>query len=239
MTWLPLLLLHPVIGAEWAATPPRGWNSYDSYTWKVSEAAFLANCASVARTLRPFGWDLCVVDYLWFQDLDEAPVAEGVGDPITTLHIDAHGRLQPAPDRWPSAAGGKGFKAVADRVHALGMRFGIHVMRGISTAAVAAKSPIFGTSSTADAIALEADLCPWWKGVMSVNLSNPAGQAYYDSVYAQYSEWGVDFVCVPRLLTARGGLTPSRRRKNDCVFGNQFAKARPCTPAPRLALADA
>ena len=188
-----------------SATPPRGWNSYDSYTWKVSEEDFLANCAAVKASLGPSGYEYCVVDYLWFQDLDNEGL---VSDPITKLHIDDHGRLLPAPDRWPSTyVGGKsvGFKPIADAVHSMGMKFGIHIMRGISAAAVNAKSPILGAKgATAADIGIETELCPWWKGVMAVNLSHPAGQAYYDSIHQQYADWGVDFL------------------KNDCIFGNQF-----------------
>eukprot|EP01052_Picozoa_sp_SAG31_P005699 SAG31_NODE_255_length_19039_cov_83.461774_5_plen_142_part_00 len=91
-----------------ADSPPRGWNSYDSYTWKVSEEQFLANCAAVAKDLKPFGYEYCVVDYLWFQDLDGAGEAGELKDPITKLHVDANGRLQPALDRWPSTKGGVG-----------------------------------------------------------------------------------------------------------------------------------
>jgi hypothetical protein len=197
---------------EQAATPPRGWNSYDSYTWKVSEEEFLANCEAVAKSLLPSGYEYCVVDYLWFQDLDHSQqncTKKSLCDPITKLHIDENGRLLPAPDRWPSTVGsdGKslGFAPIADKVHRMGLKFGIHVMRGISTAAVEAKSPILaGDGLTAADIALTADVCPWWKGVMAVDLTKPAGQAYYDSLYQQYADWGVDFV------------------KNDCVFGNQF-----------------
>ena len=87
----------------------------------------------------------------------------------------------------------------------MGMKFGIHIMRGISTAAVEAASPILnGQGSTADDIGVRGELCPWWKGVMAVNLSHPGGQAYYDSIHQQYADWGVDFL------------------KNDCIFGNQF-----------------
>ena len=85
------------------------------------------------------------------------------------------------------------------------MKFGIHIMRGISTAAVEAASPILnGQGSTAADIGVRGELCPWWKGVMAVNLSHPGGQAYYDSIHQQYADWGVDFL------------------KNDCIFGNQF-----------------
>ena len=116
-----------------AQYPPRGWNSYDSYTWKVSEEQFLANCAAVAKDLKPSGYKYCVVDYLWFQDLDHAGKAQkctkkALCDPITKLHIDDNGRLVPASDRWPSTVGpdGKslGFKPIADKVHAMGMLFG-------------------------------------------------------------------------------------------------------------------
>ena len=111
-----------------AAAPPRGWNSYDSYTWKVSERAFLDNCMAMASRLKKVGYDFCVVDYLWFQDLDAVPGAAKndlvLRDPITRMHIDEYGRLQPAPDRWPSAwaADGTslGFKPIADKVHAMG-----------------------------------------------------------------------------------------------------------------------
>ena len=85
------------IAAQSATAPSRGWNSYDSYTWKVSEHAFLDNCAAMAAKLLPSGYDTCVVDYLWFQDLDNVS-EHHVGDPITRLHIDGYGRLQPAPD---------------------------------------------------------------------------------------------------------------------------------------------
>jgi hypothetical protein len=203
-----------------AANPPRGWNSYDSFTWKVSEDEFLANCEAMSKTLKSSGYEYCVVDYLWFQDLDskggqgelkdrgEFKDQGELKDPITKLHIDGNGRLVPALDRWPStkASDGSsiGFKPIADKVHAMGMKFGIHIMRGISATAVAAKSPILGTNATAADIGVTSELCPWWKGVMAVDLTHPAGQAYYDSIYQQYADWGVDFI------------------KNDCVFGNQF-----------------
>ena len=37
----------------------------------------------------------------------------------------------PVPDRFPSAADGAGFKPLADWVHSQGLKFGIHIMRGI------------------------------------------------------------------------------------------------------------
>ena len=37
----------------------------------------------------------------------------------------------PAPNRFPSAAGGQGFKPLADYLHGKGLKFGIHIMRGV------------------------------------------------------------------------------------------------------------
>jgi hypothetical protein len=153
------------------------------------------------------------VDYLWFQDLQPSKAQQNctkkaLCDPITKLHIDENGRLVPAPDRWPSTVGANGkslgFAPIAEKVHQLGMKFGIHVMRGISTAAVTAKSPILGGGgATAADIGIESELCPWWKGVMAVDVTKPAGQAYYDSIYQQYADWGVDFVKVGQIVFHR------------------------------------
>ena len=74
-------------------------------------------------------------------------------------------------------------------------------------AAVNAKTPIKGWhgNETAADIGLKNEICPWWKGVMSVDTSKKAGQAFFDSITEQYAvDWGVDFL------------------KNDCVFGGQF-----------------
>ena len=47
--------------------------------------------------------------------------------------------------KWPSSAGGKGLKPFIDKVHAMGLRVGLHTERGsISAAAIAARSPVLG-----------------------------------------------------------------------------------------------
>ena len=110
--------------------------------------------------------------------------------------MDLCGRLLPAPNRFPSAAGGKGFKPLADEMHAMGLKFGVHVMRGIPRQAVAAKSPIEGTSFTAADAANTASTCRWCPDMFGVDATKPAGQAYYNSVYKLYASWDVDYVKV-------------------------------------------
>jgi hypothetical protein len=159
-----------------AASPPRGWNSYDSFTWRVTEAEFLANCQYVADHLLAHGYEYCVVDYLWFMDLnatatDGSPWTPGENVASASLHVDVHGRPLPAPDRWPSAANGAGFAGVAAKVKSMGLKMGVHMMRGALSAAVAAHSPVLGGGgATVDQIAMSSltpskdgpGKCPWY-----------------------------------------------------------------------------
>lgn len=109
-----------------------GWNSWDSYGTTVTEAEVLANARFMAEHLLSHGWDTVVVDIDW---ADPNARAHGYNDDAT-LTIDAHGRLQPDPVRFPSSAGGAGFGPLAAQIHAMGLRFGIHIMRGIPCVSV-------------------------------------------------------------------------------------------------------
>lgn len=167
-------------------TPPMGWNSYDSFGGSVTEQETLDAADALKAILQPYGWSAVVVDYLWYD-----------GEQL----IDANGRYLPSPRRFPSATGAKGFKPLADRVHALGLQFGIHIMRGIPRKSVTAKSPIVGTSYTAVDAARSGDACPWDSHMWGVRGDTPAGQAWYDSIFAQYAEWGVDFIKVDDMVS--------------------------------------
>lgn len=79
-----------------------------------------------------------VVDYLWYRRNVTGASVDSLGFDV----IDEWGRPMPDPDRWPSSKGGKGFTEVADRVHKMGLKFGINVMRGINTQAVNANTRI-------------------------------------------------------------------------------------------------
>ena len=177
---------------QWAATPPMGWNSWDCYGPTVTEAEVKANADYMARYLKPYGWEYVVVDIRWFVENDKAG-GYNQTDPIYVM--DEYGRYQPAVNRFPSAEGGAGFKPLADYVHSLGLKFGIHIMRGISKKAVAEQLPILGADSiTADMICSDSLLCQWLRDNYTVDMSKPGAQAYYNSLFNLYASWGVDFV---------------------------------------------
>ncbi|MCU0793218.1 MAG: glycoside hydrolase family 27 protein [Opitutaceae bacterium] len=176
----------------WAASPPLGWNSWDCFGTTVTEAQVRAQAAYLATHLRPHGWRYLVVDIQWYQ-----PTARG-HDYISGAHLamDAHGRLIPAVEKFPSSADGAGFRPLADYVHSLGLRFGIHLMRGIPRQAVLANTPVLGTVHRAADIADPSSTCAWNPDMFGVDVRRPGGQAYYDSLFALYASWGVDYVKV-------------------------------------------
>lgn len=91
-----------------------------------------------------------VVDYLWYRRKVPGAYVDSLGFDV----IDQWGRMMPDPERWPSSRGGKGFTEVAKKVHSMGLKFGIHVMRGISTQAYNANTPILNSVKVLVAIYL-------------------------------------------------------------------------------------
>jgi hypothetical protein len=187
-----------VAGSTLALTPPIGWNCWDCYGDNITESEFLANAAAVAKYLKPHGWQYVVVDGGWYD-----PLARD-NHPLTYTNalfpVDQFGRLVPAVNRWPSSAGGKGFKLVADKIHAMGLKFGLHIWRGLPRSAVEEDTPILGSSAKAADIARKDDIFYWYPFFCGMRFDTQAGQAYYDSLFKQYAEWGVDLVKVDHVV---------------------------------------
>ncbi|MBV9611869.1 MAG: alpha-galactosidase, partial [Acidobacteriaceae bacterium] len=176
-------------GAPPTLSPPMGWNSWDSYGLSVTESEFMANAQWLARNVKRHGWQYAVVDEGWYLRNPQAK-------PDTFAFVlDANGRYIPADNRFPSSISAAGFKPLADRIHSLGLKFGIHILRGIPKKAVANNSPIANSHFSAGDAADSSDVCPWNQDNYGVKAS-PAGQAYYDSIAQLYAAWGVDFLKV-------------------------------------------
>ena len=170
--------------------PPMGWNSWNSFATTITEAQARETARIMAEKLLPFGYDILTIDIQWYEPGAKSYTYSANPQPS----MDAYGRLMPAPNRFPSSAGGKGFGPLAVAVHALGLKFGIHLMRGIPRLAVARNLPILGTSVRARDIADTRSTCPWNPDMYGVDMRKPGAQAYYDSVFRLYASWGVDFV---------------------------------------------
>lgn len=200
-----------------AQKPPMGWNSFDAWDCRIDEATYKKTVDFMAENLLEYGWEYAVIDYVWWHpepghyNTHESHIRR-VGHPNIRFNedgsllnpdntrIDEYGRLIPAIERFPSAANDQGFKIIGDYVHAKGMKFGIHIMRGIHRSAVVNKLPIKGTNYTADMIAEPWDTCRWLNQMYGVDHTKPGAQEYYNSIFELYADWGVDFVKVDDIL---------------------------------------
>ena len=201
---------------SWSPTPPMGWNSFDSYDCRINESEFRAHVDYIAENLKEHGWKYVVVDYVWWHpepgnwdtprrfghpNIRYNPDGSPMYPEYTTM--DEFGRLMPSPARFPSAADGKGFKPLADYVHGRGLKFGIHIMRGIHRMAWYEDRPIKGTEYTARDIAETFDTCSWLNHMYGVDGSKPGAQEYYNSLFSLYAEWGVDYIKADDILSAK------------------------------------
>lgn len=175
---------------KFAAKPPLGWNSWDIFGTTVTESQVKEQADAMAKYLLPSGYNYLVVDIQWY----EPEAKKHDYDPKAILTMDDYGRLTPGLKKFPSAADGKGFRPLADYVHAKGLKFGIHIMRGIPRQAVVKNLPVFGTDAKAQDIAITTSTCSWNPDMYGVDASKPEGRAYYKSIVQMYADWGVDFI---------------------------------------------
>ena len=171
-------------------TAPMGWNSWDCYGAAVTEDIVRKNADFMAKHLKKYGWEYITVDIQWY----EPDVKTHEYTPFAKLCIDEYSRVIPAENRFPSSAGGKGFAPLAEYVHSLGLKFGIHIMRGIPRQAVYERTKIKGTDKTAADIAKTDSICAWNTDMYGVDPAKPGAKEYYDSIFELYASWGVDFV---------------------------------------------
>lgn len=174
-----------VSGNSLCMTPPVGWNSYDSFGASITESEVIGQANALKSQLQPYGWNTVVIDYRWYEPENA---------------IDANGRYLPSKSKYPSATGSNGFKTLADQVHAMGLHFGIHIMRGIPRSSYTANTPIANSTYKAQDAGNTSDPCPWDTHMWGVRGDTTAGQDWYDSIVSQYAQWGVDFIKVDDMI---------------------------------------
>jgi len=142
--------------SELAATPPMGWNSWNSFGRTINEATVRQTAQKVSTELKRFGWEYIVIDEGWYISNPQEQDANKFRFVMTE-----DGRLLPDSSRFPSALNNPGFKPLSDYIHSLGLKFGIHILRGIPKEAVKQNLPIAGSEFHARDAADESDTCPW------------------------------------------------------------------------------
>lgn len=183
----------------WAKTPPKGWNSWDCYGAAVREEEVRANAQYMVEHLKDYGWEYVVVDIQW----SEPTANSSIYHKYAELEMDDYSRLIPAVNRFPSAKDGAGFKPLGEYIHSLGLKFGIHIMRGIPRQAVHQNTAIKGSKQTAREIAKPNSICPWNTDMYGVDVTQPGAKAYYASLIELYASWGVDFLKVDDIADSK------------------------------------
>lgn len=171
-------------------SPPLGWNSWDCYGAAVNEEQLMINAEYMRDKLKDFGYEYVVCDIQWY----EPKAKSHEYNKFTPLCMDEYSRLIPAENRFPSSKGGKGFKPIADKIHDMGLKFGIHIMRGVPRQAVHGGAKIKCDGVTARDIAQPYSICAWNTDMYGVDASIKGAQEYYDSLFELYASWGVDFI---------------------------------------------
>jgi alpha-galactosidase len=187
----------PPLNKKLALTPPMGWNSWDCFGWGVTEADVRATADFMAKNLKQLGYEYIIVDQLWYGDSAAIDFEAFVHERIPSkpsYRLDEFGRLWPDTVRFPSSVGNNGFKPLADYIHSLGLKFGVHIVRGIPWSAADTHKKIMGTSIDAATIAQPDKGCDWYDGFYGVDMTKPGSQDYYNSMFKLFADWGLDFV---------------------------------------------
>ncbi len=198
--------------ADLAPTPPMGWNSFDSYGVYLHEKAALENLEAFAEKLLPRGYDIFVIDNGWF---GEYRLKSGTLLPEEThaeeIRINEYGIVQPSKTYFPN-----GFGPLAKRARELGIRLGLHLMRGIPRKAVELNTPIQGTPYRASEIANQEDTCVWCHYNYGIDVSHPGAQPFYNSLAQQVADWGFEFIKADDIVPYPQEIEALAKAIDDC-----------------------
>jgi hypothetical protein len=175
-----------------AATPYMGWSSWSmqssqypglnpngSYSY-LTEANVLKQTDALASKLKDYGYTYVNIDAGWWMDNSWTP------------GYDQYGRQRPDPVRFPH-----GMKAVADHIHAKGLKAGIYLPVGLEKGAYGdGRTPILNAPgcTTADAVYPDLRTTNGWDSAYKLDFGNPCAQAYVDSQAQAFADWGYDFL---------------------------------------------
>lgn len=195
-----------------ASKPPMGWNSFDSYGVYLYEKAAFSNLDVLADKYLPFGYDYFVIDNGWFGEYKLRPgTIYSMERHASDVHIDEFGLLQPSVCYFPN-----GFSELIKKCHSKGLKFGLHLMRGIPRKAVEQNLPIKGTNYRARDIADTVNVCRWCHYNYGVDLSKPGAQEFYNSLIDQLATWGVDLIKVDDIVPYPEEVKALIKAVNQC-----------------------
>jgi hypothetical protein len=161
--------------------PFMGWSSWSleattfpgyGVGW-LTEAHVKAQSDAMHEKLQKFGYNRVNIDSGWHDKL-----------------YDAYGRPLPDPAKFPD-----GIAGTAAYVHKNGQLLGIYYNPGIQDELYNLNPPILGTSAHIRDIVFQPKRpATGWRSNYRIDFSNPAAQAYVNSVASLFASWGIDFL---------------------------------------------
>ncbi|MFF5019850.1 alpha-galactosidase D [Streptomyces sp. NPDC001165] len=175
-----------------AARPYMGWSSWSMQSSKypglnpdgdysyLTEANVLKQTDALAAKLKKYGYEYVNIDAGWWRDKTWQP------------EFDQYARQTPDPVRFPH-----GMKAVADHIHAKGLKAGIYLPVGLEKEAYGdGKVPIWHADgcTTADIVHGDLRTTNGWDSAYKLDFAKPCTQKYVDSQAQALADWGYDFL---------------------------------------------
>ncbi|MFJ3670984.1 alpha-galactosidase D [Streptomyces sp. NPDC090106] len=175
-----------------AAKPYMGWTSWSMQSSKypglnpdgdysyLTEANVLKQADAMARKLKKYGYEYVNIDAGWWMDK------------TWKSGFDAYGRQQADPTRFP-----RGMKAVADDLHAKGLKAGIYLPAGLEKGAYGdGKNPVWHADgcTTADIVYDDLRTTNGWDSSYKLDFGKACTQKYIDSQAQLIAGWGYDFL---------------------------------------------
>ncbi|MEU5770038.1 CBM35 domain-containing protein [Streptomyces asoensis] len=175
-----------------AAKPFMGWSSWSMQSSKypglnpdgdysyLTEANVLKQTDALAAKLKKYGYRYVNIDAGWWRDQAWKP------------RFDRYARQAADPQRFP-----RGMKAVADHVHAKGLKAGIYLPVGLEKEAYAdGEAPVWNAEgcTTADLVYGDLRTTNGWDSAYKIDFSGPCAQKYIDSQARMFADWGYDFL---------------------------------------------
>jgi alpha-galactosidase len=175
------------------AKPPMGFNSYDSYGVFLNQETAKKIMGNMAQKYKPYGYEYFVMDAGWYYEFDVDPATKLPQHPLHSVpvlsNLDEYGLPEPSKVYFPD-----GIKVLADYAHVRGLKFGLHLMRGVFRQAVKENCKIKGTNILLKDIVDTLNICSWSDLCYGVDMKKPGAYKYYESMVDKMASWGVDFI---------------------------------------------
>ena len=158
---------------EFELPPPMGWYSGFSND-PTTESSLLTATTYISEYLKAFGYEYIIIDDSWYAGGES----------------NEHGFYIPTATQFTSAENGIGFKLLADYIHRLKLKFGLHISPYVPDSAVLKNICLpDGKTHIGEITKLVNDQ-------YVIDFDKFGAASYYEYLFKLYASWGVDLIYI-------------------------------------------